>query len=165
MPKDGFLGYPSCFMLDVVVCALVLVVPLVLWSLYLVKFRRAYNAHRWWQVAITVIVLLAVVLFEIDIRQHGGWQAIVNPPSRPPRLTGERLDTVRLALWVHLVFAVSTPLLWGVTLTAAWRRFPRPPIPGAHSGWHKCLGWASVVDLVLTSVTGLVFYYLAFVAA
>jgi hypothetical protein len=29
---------------------------------------------------------------------------------------------------------------------------------------HKTLGWASAADLTLTSVTGLWFYYAAFVA-
>ena len=43
-------------------------------------------------------------------------------------------------------------------------RFPRPVIPGAHSRLHKTLGWASAADLTLTSVTGLWFYYAAFVA-
>jgi hypothetical protein len=29
---------------------------------------------------------------------------------------------------------------------------------------HKTLGWLSTIDLVLTSFTGLMFYYVAFVA-
>jgi hypothetical protein len=29
---------------------------------------------------------------------------------------------------------------------------------------HKLLGWCSATDLALTSVTGLLFYYFAFIA-
>jgi len=54
--------------------------------------------------------------------------------------------------------------LWATTLTLALKRFPSPPAPAAHSRLHKMLGWMSTVDLVLTSFTGLMFYYMAFVA-
>jgi putative membrane protein len=66
-------------------------------------------------------------------------------------------------LYVHLCFAVSTPFLWGATIFLALKRFPNPPVPGPHSALHKKLGWLSVIDLVMTSVTGLAFYYMAFV--
>ena len=41
---NGFLGYDSSFMLDVVVCVLLLIVPMLMWSLYEVKFRRRFCA-------------------------------------------------------------------------------------------------------------------------
>ena len=63
-----------------------------------------------------------------------------------------------------MVFAISTPFLWLITIVGALRKFANPPVPAPHSGVHKVLGWASVIDLTLTSVTGLVFYYFAFVA-
>jgi hypothetical protein len=151
-------------MLDVVVCALALVVPTLLWSLYEVKFRRRYTLHRNLQVTLGIVLLLAVAAFEIDVQfVHGGWENIVNKPDRPPRLSEQDLQPVRTLLWVHLVFAISTPLLWAVTLTLALRRFPNPPHPGPHSRLHKTLGWLSTADITLTSVTGLVFYYVAFV--
>ena len=65
---------------------------------------------------------------------------------------------------MHLVFAVSTCVLWSVTLLLALKRFPNPPLPAGHSRAHKTLGWLSTVDMTLTSVTGLAFYYFAFIA-
>ena len=97
--KDGFLGYQASFMLDAVVVALVLVVPVLLFSLFSVKFRRQYTVHR----------------------------------------------NVQMVLAVTLLAAVCAPH------------------PGPHSRLHSLLGWASTLDLVMTSVTGLVFYYVAFV--
>ena len=161
---DGFLGYDASLMLDVVVCALVLVVPALVYALYLVKVRHDYAAHRNLQLAIAAVLLVAVVAFEIDLQiVHGGWEKIVNKPDRPPRLTGEALAQARQVLRVHLVFAISTPLLWAATIGLALRRFPSPPRPGTHSRLHKMLGWLATVDLVLTSATGLAFYYMAFV--
>ena len=161
--SQGFLGFDSSLMLDVVVCALVLVVPVIIYSLYLVKVRRNYALHATIQTTLAVVLLLVVTAFEVDMRLHGGWENIVNKHPEAPRVTGAALSQVRTMLWVHLVFAVSTPLLWITTLTLAWKRFAKPPQPGLHSRTHKTLGWLSTLDLVLTSVTGLGFYYLAFV--
>lgn len=163
---NGFLGYNASFMLDVVVCALALVVPALAWSIWLVKARRAYAVHRNVQIALGIVLLITVAAFEYDLQMvHGGWLNVVNRPGESPRLQGEALGFVRTVLRIHLVFAISTPLLWGATLWLALRRFPNPPRPSAHSRLHKVLGWASTVDITLTSVTGLAFYYFAFVAA
>ncbi len=162
--RDGFLGFDTTFMLDFVVCALVVVVPILCLSLYEVKVRRNYLRHRNLQLLLGVVLLTAVAAFEIDVQVlHGGWEQIVNKPGQPERLSGEQLAHVRRVLGIHLVFAISTPLLWGTTLVLAWRRFPRPPLPAAHSRLHKPLGWLSTLDLVATSLTGLWFYYTAFI--
>ena len=163
--SNGFLGHNASLMLDVVVCALVLVVPTLAYSIYVVKIRRNYVRHRNVQVALGAVLLLTVVAFEIDLQVvHGGWENVVNPDPDQPRLDAGRMHAVRRILRIHLVFAISTPALWAVTLFLAWRRFPRPPLPSGHSRLHIRLGWLSTVDIGLTSVTGLVFYYMAFVA-
>ncbi len=162
--KDGFLGYRTSFMLDFVVVSLVLIVPVLLYSLYAVKVRRRYVLHRNLQLALGVVLLLAVGLFEIDLQWvQQGWANVVAKRATP--LTEEQLNFVRTVLRIHLVFAISTPLLWGITIVLALRRMPSPPQPCAHSGLHKLLGWSSTIDIVLTSVTGLIFYYFAFVAS
>jgi putative membrane protein len=158
--RDGFLGFQSSFMLDAVVCALVLVVPLLVYSIYVVKVRRNYLLHKRLQLFLGAALLVAVAAFEVDLQLvHGGWKNIVAKRTVP--LTPEEFDTVQKALWVHLVFAVTTPFLWAATIGYALKRFPHPPCPGDHSPLHKKLAWASTIDLVLTTITGLIFYYLA----
>jgi putative membrane protein len=160
----GFLGNDASFMLDFVVCALVLVVPILVYSLYQVKIRRNYSTHKRLQLALGGVLLVTVVAFEADMQLHGGWKQIVNKEDSTPRLDATELARVERILWIHLVFAISTPVLWLVTTVLALKRFPRPPQPGPHSRLHKTLGWLSTLDLVLTSVTGLIFYYAAFMA-
>lgn len=160
----GFLGNDASFMLDFVVCALVLVVPIVVYSLYLVKYRRDYINHKRLQLALGGVLLVTVVAFEADMQLHGGWKQIVNKAPETPRLDADQLAHVERILWIHLVFAISTPVLWLVTTVLALKRFPHPPHPGPHSRLHKTLGWLSTLDLVLTSVTGLIFYHAAFMA-
>lgn len=163
MFETGFLGYPTTFMLDFVVCALVLVVPLLLLSLWLVKFRRKYLAHKRLQIVLGVVLLAAVTAFEVDVQLvHGGWEKIVAKQNLDEAALAAKIASVRPWLLVHLVFAVTTPFLWVATIVLALRRFGSNPMPGAHSKLHSLLGWASTIDITLTSVTGLLFYYVAF---
>jgi len=161
--QNGFLGFGASFMLDFVVVALIAVVPVVLWSLYAVRIQRNYAMHRTLQILLGAVLLVTVVAFEVDMRMQGGWQAIINKPGLTPRRSPDEIETIRKVLYFHLVFAISTPFLWGTALVLALKRFSRPPLPGAHSRLHRRLGWTATVDLVMTSLTGLVFYYFAFV--
>lgn len=157
----GFLGYHATFMLDVVVCALVGVVPTLLYSLYLVKVQRAYALHRNIQVLLGLVLLVTVGLFEVDMRMHGGIRKILGQREMP--LTSEQFTFFYKLLYVHLFFSVTTVFLWAATLILALRHIPNPPTPCAHSTLHKRLGWLSTVDITLTSVTGLLVYYFGFV--
>lgn len=165
MMKNGFLGYNASFMLDFVVSALVLIVPVILYSLYVVKVQKNFALHRNLQVALGLILLVAVSAFEIDTQLvHGGWENIVNKDPEAPRLVGDQFTHVQSVLRIHLIFAISTPFLWAITLFYALKKFASPPVPGEHSRLHKTLGWLSVIDIVMTSITGLWFYYVAFIA-
>jgi hypothetical protein len=48
-------------------------------------------------------------------------------------------------------------------LRASWN-FPRPAGPNHHSRFHKRWGTVAAIDMVMTTLTGWVFYWLAFVA-
>src|SRR5690606_20212119 len=123
------------FMLDLVVCALVIVVPVLAWSIYLAKLKRDYTGHKRVQLGLAAVLLLTVAAFEIDVQwMHGGWQNIVR--GARPSVTDEQLAYIRNVLLVHLLFAISTPLLWVVTIVQALRRFGNPPVPSTHSPWH-----------------------------
>jgi putative membrane protein len=165
MLKNGFLGYPTSFMLDFVVVSLVLIVPVLLCSVWLAKYRKRYASHRRLQIFLGTVLLVAVGAFEIDLQiVHGGWQNIVARQPLDPAALAIKVAAVRPWLWLHLVFAITTPVFWCLTIMLALSRFPKPPAPGTHSRVHRMLGWISTIDISLTSITGLLFYYMAFVA-
>jgi len=164
MLTDGFLGYRTSFMLDFVVCVLVVIVPVLAGSIWLVRFRGRYRRHRGIQTALCVVLFATVAAFEVDLQVvHGGWENVVAKSFDNDELLLSKVSEVRPWLWLHLVFAVSTPVLWIVTLCLALRRFPASPQPGQHSQLHRRLGWLSTIDVTLTAVTGLIFYYVAFI--
>ena len=152
---DGFLGTRSSLMLDVVFLAMFAVIPVMLWSVYQVKYRQRYLLHKRVQLTLAAVLLVAVTLFEIDVRMHG-WQDRCAPDGEIP-------NRVWLALYVHLVFAITTAVLWVATVWHAWRRFDAIPAPNKHSPVHRKLGMLAAIDMTLTAVTGWIFYLLAFV--
>src|SRR5438034_10557517 len=71
---SGFIpGSRGSLMLDVVFVAMFVVVPLLAASIYLVKYRQKYALHKRLQLAMAAVLLVAVLLFELDIRING-WE-------------------------------------------------------------------------------------------
>jgi putative membrane protein len=153
---DGFLGTRASLGMDVVLVGLLTVLPLLAWSVALVR-RGHYRLHRTLQVTIAGLLLAAIVLFEIDIRLVSDWKPRAAPSPHWPR-------GVLTALGIHLVFAVSTLGLWVWVMTEALRRFPTPAAPGDHGPRHRRWARWAAADLVLTAITGSCFYWLAFVS-
>jgi putative membrane protein len=149
-------------MLDVVFVAMFVVVPLLGLSIYLVKYRRQYAWHKRLQLTMATVLLIAVLLFEVDIRING-WEQRAGPsPYFDP---GHKWTSpAGFALLVHLSFAIPTLLLWTIVVIQALRKFSRPPQPGVHSGWHVRWATFGAAGMGLTALTGWVFYWLAFVA-
>jgi putative membrane protein len=154
---DGFLGTRAPLMIDVVCLAMIGVVLVLAWSIYQVKIRRRYQLHKWTQVTLGAVLLVVVILFEIDIRLHG-WEerAAGAIGERPPQI-------VFSALYFHLLFAVSTVILWPITIGLAVASFTEPPMPAPHSRIHIPLARTAAADMVMTALTGWIFYWLAFV--
>jgi hypothetical protein len=153
---DGFLGTRAPLILDVLCLAMLAVMAILAWSVYQVKIRRRYALHKWVQITLAAILLVVVILFEIDIRLHG-WQE-----RAAGQLGGRAPSAAVIALYVHLVFAVSTVLLWPIVIVLALRNFPNPPMPSQHSRVHVPLARVAATDMMLTAVTGWIFYWVAF---
>ena len=149
-------------MLDVVFVAMFVVVPLLAASVYLVKYRRQHALHKKLQLVMASVLLVAVLLFELDIRLNG-WEERAGPSPFFDR-AHKWSSPAGVSLLIHLSFAVPTLVLWVVVVVRALRNFSQPPAPGLHSRWHARWGMVAAAGMLLTAVTGWVFYWLAFVA-
>lgn len=154
---DGFLGTRAPLMIDVLCLAMIGVVLVLAWSVYQVKIRRRYQLHKWTQITLGAVLLIVVILFEIDIRLHGWEERAANG------IGGRPAPIVSSALYVHLIFAISTVILWPITIALAATHFGEPPSPGPHSRVHIPLARTAAADMVLTAISGWIFYWLAFV--
>lgn len=133
------------------------VVIVLAWSIFQVKIRRRFELHKWTQIALGSILLVVIILFEVDIRLHG-WE-----DRAAGKIGGHPSSIVVAALYVHLIFAVSTVILWPITIGLALTNFSNPPAPGPHSRIHIPLARTAAADMLLTAITGWIFYWLAFV--
>ncbi len=157
----GFIpGSRGSLMLDVVFLAMFAIIPVMGWSIYLVKYRRNYTLHKQIQITLGMVLLVAVTAFEIDMRFFTDWEALA-APSRF-YTTSESWNWVWYSLVIHLLFAIPTTFLWVFVIVQAIRKFPRPPHPNEYSPRH--LFWAKLAafEMLMTAVTGWVFYVLAF---
>lgn len=157
----GFIpGSRGSFMLDFVFAAMFGILLVMVASIYLVRVKKRYELHKKIQLILAAVLLIAVLGFEIDMRLFTDWEALA-APSR--YYHPERLNPVVISLAIHLCFAIPTPVLWAWVIYEGLRKFPSPAAPGAHSRRHRFWGWMAAIGMLLTSITGWIFYVLAFV--
>jgi hypothetical protein len=104
---DGFLGTRASIMLDVVFMAMFAIVPVLGWSIWLVKYRRNYLLHKRVQVALLIVLGVAVGLFEIDVRFISGWRERAEPS--PYYASVESAGPVWDAIFVKMLGRPATP--------------------------------------------------------
>jgi len=63
-----------------------------------------------------------------------------------------------------LCFSISTAVLWVFVVVQAMRKIPDPPGPSEYSSRHEFWARLAAADMLMTAVTGWVFYWMAFVA-
>ncbi|MDG1809719.1 MAG: DUF420 domain-containing protein [Pirellulaceae bacterium] len=155
--QGGFLPTRGTFMLDFVFIAMFLIVLILGISIFLVRKKRLFRLHKRIQLLTAVILLAAIVAFEIDVRFFTQWEELAEPSRYYEQ------GWVHWALAVHLLFAIPTPFVWVFTIFKALKNFPADPQPNQYSPQHKFWGWTSTVCMVLTAATGWFFYLMAFV--
>jgi putative membrane protein len=156
---NGFLGFRGSLMLDVVFLAMFLVLPVMFYAIALAK-QQKFSAHKQLQVILGAVLFVAIVAFELDL-QINGWRHRAEPS--PYYVHGEWCG-VWYSIIIHLLFAIPTFFLWIWVIVRALLKFPSPPVPGLHSQSHKFWGWLAALGMTGTTITGWIFYYVAFVA-
>lgn len=154
---DGFLGSRASLGMDVVLAGLLTLLPVLAWSIAAVR-RGHHVLHKRLQLLLIVLLAAAIAVFEIDVRLVSDWRT--RAAASPFWPAG-----VLASLGIHLVFATTTFVLLTWTVWEALARFPSPPGPGtSHGPRHRRMAWLAAMDLAATACTGLIFYWLAFVA-
>jgi uncharacterized membrane protein YozB (DUF420 family) len=155
---EGFLpNSRASFILDLIVVAMALVIPVMLYSLAAVRRQRNYEKHRFIQISLGVTLGLAILAFEVDMRWNG-WRHLAE--ASPYYQTW-----VFPALYIHLFFAIPTLFLWVYTIYMATRHRINQATGGRTRFEHKKYGRLSAYTMIATTITGWIFYYLAFLAS
>jgi putative membrane protein len=157
MFPQGFLGTRADLLMDIVIVALIAVVPIVLWNWHLARSRR-WLQHKRMQIGLAVLLALVVGLFEYNLRLQGG----IFEATRASAYAGTL--TLNFWIWFHTFFAITTLLVWIGLIVASLRRFPSPPVPGAFSARHRLWGRVGMVWMLVTGLTSLPVYWYGFAA-
>jgi putative membrane protein len=153
---DGFLPLSrASFVLDFIALAMAAVIPVMLVSLYQVRQRKNYDVHRRLQVVLGIVLGLAILVFELDMRLNG-WRQYAEPSPYYKTL-------VIPSLIFHLGFAIPTLFLWIFTLTMALKHRIHVT-SGKYRSQHKIFGWLSALAMIGTTLSGWLFFWLAFMA-
>lgn len=144
------------WVIDLVAGAMVLVVPLLAYSIHQVRNKKAYALHKKLQLYTAGALLVAIIIFEIGIRLHGWRQYAQSSPYYETSLFP--------FLVFHVTLASATTLIWIWLVISALKRFPATPVPNDFSRVHKKYARIGAGMMFSTAVTGWIFYYMAFVA-
>jgi len=152
----GFLGTDADILMDLVVCSLAVVLPLLGLSWRWVRAGH-YLRHRNMMVGLGSTLAVVVTLFEIDVRLAGGAFGLAQNSS----LAGTTL--MNASIWIHLFIAAFTAVLWLWLILLSRRRFPNPPVPTeSFSEKHRFWGRIGMVAMTLTGITGIELYVVLF---
>lgn len=155
LPK-GFLGTRADVLMDVVFIATLLTPFIVAWGVRFAS-KGDYRRHRAVQATLLAVLLVAVLLFEVDVRLSGGSGSLMKGSSYAG--TGW-LRGVTLA---HVLANVVTFFGWLWLVVKSWKRLGTPELPGAFSATHKRGGSFVFAGLVFGAVSAVVMYVLGFV--
>ncbi len=142
-------------LIDVVNFSFIVIVPTLIYSWTKVR-RGEYLLHKKVQLTLFAVLFVAVILFEIDLRQRGGIFEMVKD--------SQFSDTMMLngLIWFHMFVSITTSIIWtGLIAMSLWK-FASPPVPNSFSGAHKLFGRIGMIDMILTGVTGVMLYFLGF---
>ena len=143
--------------LDMMPLAMLVTVPLLILSIYLVRFRYKYRMHAWIQGLIAVLLTGAITLFEIDVRLNDWRQLAIPSPYYENWLFPE--------LYLHLIFAVTATLLWIYMIGTVIKAPPSPGSRNLSTKRHRYAGIATATFTIATAISGCTFYWMAFIAS
>lgn len=144
-------------LMDIVVISMVIILPLLWYSLKKVKVERNYKLHKSIQLTMFIILFFVVLLFEYDMKQNGGIFEMVKGSAY------EGTFFLNFTIYFHIFLSITTSLIWTFLIIASLIKFGKNPRPGKFSRTHKFWGKIGMWDMALTCITGLILYLFGFV--
>lgn len=156
MLPPGFFGTRADVLMDVVFVSTLATPFVVAWGIRFAR-QRDFRRHRAVQTTLLAVLLVAVALFEVDLRLSGGSGSLMKGSS----YAGTGL--LRGVLLAHVLANVVTFFTWLVLVVKSWRRFETPELPGTWGATHRRLGRFVFAGLVFGAVSAVVMYVMGFV--
>ena len=151
----GILGSRASTAFDLAYLILLLMIPILVWSLELLLLRKNYLLHKKVQLLLTLAFLIATAVFFVAFFLNGWRHRAAASVAEIPAIT-------YMTLTIHLAFWLITGLIWIGLLVQSLRKIPNPPQACEFGPFYVFWLVMLVLQFFLTTLTGWEFYLLAF---
>ncbi len=155
MFESGFFGTSAPLYMDISTLLFVLLPFLLAVSIRYAVLKQ-YEKHFRSQIAILVMTLMVVTVFEIGVRISGGFLEFSKESSVP-------FSFLVTFLIVHIVIAVAAVIGWIYLVVVSYRAYKKEGVNARVFKQHKQMGWWIFAALTVTSFMGSCIYIFLFV--
>lgn len=152
MFEIGFLGTKAPLYMDVVTLYFALL-PFLLVGAILLAVKGHFKRHMQAQIAVLIVTLVMVVVFEIGVRVSGGFLEYAKESSYS-------FDFLLTFLIVHVLIAIAAVIGWIYLVVSTYKAYKVDDKVAMKR--HKKMGRAIFLALTITSIMGLMFYKFLF---
>lgn len=155
MFEAGFLGTRAPLFMDLVTIYFALL-PFLVGSAILLAVKGRYRAHFKSQAVLFLLTMVMVVVFELGVRIGGGFNDYMQG-------SGLSYGWVLSYLLLHIVIALLTVVVWGVTIYRSMKVFVKEGPASPYFQQHKAKARWLYLGIVVTALMGCSMYPLLFV--
>lgn len=149
----GFLGTRGDFLSDLLIIALVFILPALAVAIKSAA-QRQLILHKRMMLSIFAVLVLYVVIYEANLAFLGGINYLVSN-IRVPK------EPYFVFVAFHIAISAASLIMGGVVMRKGGEALCSGQV--FFTSYHRRLAWIEVGLLVLSVVTGLVIYYLTFI--
>ena len=151
MFEAGFFGTNAPMYMDIITLYF-FTLPFLMGSAIFMAIKKRYELHKKMQMAIFVVTILIVILFEVGVRFSGGFDTFM-------RYSSADYTYMIIFLILHVLVAIMSVILYSVLIYTALKE---SKIQNKHIS-HKKLGKVVYAGMSITSLSGLLIYYYLFI--
>jgi putative membrane protein len=155
MLPAGFLGTRGDILMDLVVLSFLFILPMLVVSWRSAR-RADYSRHRAIQLSLASILVVAVGLFEIDLKLSGG----IFELTKQSGYAGSGL--LNSLIYGHMMVAIGSAVVWVPLVVVSLRKFPNPPASNAFGSTHRVWGRTGMLLMMASGLSAIPLYYFGF---
>ena len=155
MFEVGFVGTRAPLFMDVVTIFSALTPFLVGYSIFL-AVKGKYRLHLQTQLAVFILAMVMVVVFEIGVRIDGGFNAYMHESSWS-------YNAVLVYLVGHILFALLTVVAWGITIYSAYKVYREEGWISPYFKLHRKRARWVFLAICINSLMGVSLYPILFI--
>lgn len=153
--EPGFLGTRAPVYLDLVAVYFMLL-PLLLFVSIRFAVKGEIKKHLKSQLAVFIMTLLMIVVFEVGMRLAGGFKEYMAESS-------VSYTFFITFLIIHIIVAIATVNLWSYQIISSVKSYKKGTLNGENAKKHKKIARILMLGIIVTLIQAACIYYFMFV--